>query len=129
MKYLIDTNVLVDYLRKKSPINESLFIEGSGVSIITKGELYYGAFKSDNPKKNLEVVDKMTLDLGLLALDVDEKTIVHFSRIKAFLEKEGQRLEDIDILIAATALSNKLILVTHNVRHFKRIKGLEIQKA
>ena len=52
--------------------------------------------------------------------------IAEFGRMKAELEIKGERLDDFDLLIAATASVNGFILVTRNTKHFKRIKGLKI---
>lgn len=50
-----------------------------------------------------------------------------FARIKADLMRRGQKIEDPDILIAATAMENNLILVTHNIGHYERIPGLRLE--
>jgi len=50
-----------------------------------------------------------------------------FGEIKSNLERKGNILEDMDILIAATALSHNFILVTNNVKHFEKIKDLRIE--
>lgn len=126
MQYLLDTNILIDLLRKRIEINESFFKEAT-ISIITEAELYYGAYKSSNPQENPDVIEKMISDFGFKIIDLDSKTVMDFAQIKASLEKGGIRLEDFDLLIAATALSQKLTLVTRNIRHFKRIKGLKLR--
>ena len=126
MKYLLDTNVLVDYLRKNVRINEDVLESGAGISILTQGELYYGAFKSKAPEVNLVLIDDMISEYGFPVIDIDDKAVLEYARVKANLEEEGKRLEDLDLLIAASALSIKLTLVTRNVKHFERIKGLKL---
>lgn len=50
-----------------------------------------------------------------------------FDEIKAFLEKKGQIIDDLELLIASTALTHNLILETNNEKHFKRLEGLDIE--
>ena len=126
MKYLLDTNIIVDHLRKKKIIDEKELEVGAVISIITLGELLYGVYKSDDPGKTLT---KLEENLSLLSLGIENlnySITVEFSKIKADLEKSGQRIEDFDLLIAATAKVLNLTLVTRNLDHFKRIKGLKI---
>lgn len=126
MKYLLDTNILVDHIRGKEVIHQVSTGDEAVISVITLAELIHGAYKSDNPKNSLSKVD-YTLDKCNLQVENLSEDIVHtFGEIKANLEKNGQRLEDFDLLIAATALTNNLILVSRNIKHFKRIKGLEL---
>lgn len=127
MKYLLDTNIIVEHLRKKEIIQEDILKGGGGISIITLGELLYGAYKSDHPQNSLT---KLSMSLNLLNLEViniDNKIINEFAKFKTQLEKVGQRLEDFDLLIAATALVYDFILVTKNIKHFKRIKSLKLK--
>ena len=50
-----------------------------------------------------------------------------YGEYKALLSKSGKLIDDMDMLIAATAITHNLILVTNNAKHFSRIKGLEIE--
>lgn len=126
MKYLIDTDVLIDHLRGREIISQEVIEGGASASIITLGELIYGAYKSENtPKALLKLKQSLELlDLNIINLDND--IISQFGNLKAILEKIGARLEDFDLLIAATAKVNDLILLTRNKRHFARVKGLRI---
>lgn len=124
MKYLLDTNIIVDYLRGKKEIDASFIKEGSAVSIITYGELIYGAYKSNKSKYNLEKIKAMISDLEIDMITLDEEIMDNYGKLKADLEIKGEKLDEFDILIAATALVNNLTLVTRNNRHFKRIPSL-----
>jgi len=55
-----------------------------------------------------------------------EKSTAISAEIHAGLRKEGKPIDDIDILIAGSAISRKLVLITHNEDHFRRVEGLEI---
>ncbi|TRZ87701.1 MAG: type II toxin-antitoxin system VapC family toxin [Methanosarcinales archaeon] len=58
---------------------------------------------------------------------IEKKTMEKAAEIYAYLKKEGNLIEDADILMAATALVEDLVLVTNNMNHFGRIKGLELE--
>jgi tRNA(fMet)-specific endonuclease VapC len=126
--YLLDTDVLIGFLRGKNAklkqrMNDLLRREiPVYMSIISLGELYLGAFKSDNTPKNLSLVDSLKERLELLVLTEDSVKL--YGEIEAVLEKGGQVIGDLDVLIASTAISNDITLVSGNERHFKRIVTL-----
>jgi tRNA(fMet)-specific endonuclease VapC len=93
-------------------------------SIIVACELRFGAAKSLSPRivKNVETI-LANIEIRHLASGVDR----HYGAIRAALERKGQPIGANDLLIAAHALSEKMILVTDNVREFKRVAGLRIE--
>lgn len=125
-KYLLDTNVIVDLLRGKSSISESILSKGASISVITLSELYYGANKSNDFNKHLNQVKELVDDLDLNLVDFDENSSEIYGRIKSDLERKGERLEDLDLLIASTAISEGSVLVTNNLKHFNRIKDCSV---
>lgn len=125
MKYLIDTDVLIDNLRHKARLDEKV-VEAGATSIINLGELVYGAFKGTDPEKALGILENFLADLEIEIINLEKETIFIFGELKANLEKKGARLDDFDLLIAAVAIVNKLTLVTRNFMHFKRVKGLKL---
>lgn len=129
MKYLLDTNICIYSLNRRPPeVLARLRAEGQeaiAISVITMLELRQGAHKSQDPKKTH---GKLDLFLGpLKILPFDEKAALEGARIRAHLERQGNRIGDLDSLIAAHALSQNLILVTNNLREFNRIPGLRIE--
>lgn len=128
MKYLIDTDVIINYLRAEQRFDKGILEEGAGISIITLGELIYGTYKSISPKRSLNITLGFIKESSLQIVDLNHEAIFNFGQLKAGLEKLGQRLEDFDILIAATAIVKDLILVTENIRHFQRIPHLRLAK-
>jgi predicted nucleic acid-binding protein len=94
-------------------------------STVCIGELLYGAAKSDNPSRYLPPVHRLVGYLTILPLTVREAQV--FGQVKAELERRGQRLDDADLWIAATALAHDLTLVSHNQRHFSRIEKLLLE--
>ena len=128
MKYLLDTNIIVDYLHGKFLLPEKVIVEGSGISIISLAELYYGAYNSNNPDKSIANLKDMLSSLGIEAVKLDDGIAHRFGKLKTTLRKSGQLVDGFDLLIASTALENKLILVTGNLKHFSRIENLKIYK-
>ncbi len=125
MAYLIDTDILIYSLKNDEHVKQK-FIENQNIpksiSVITYGELVYSAKKSRHIEKNLAVTYRIAelfpvIDIGRSSMDI-------FGEIKSNLERKGNIIEDMDILIAATALLHNLILVTNNVKHFEKIKDL-----
>ena len=92
------------------------------VSSITIAELYFGAFNSSEVEQNCEMLDQLVGELNVVQLDNKAGRV--FGAIKANLKKTGQIIGDSDLFISATAISRKMILVTNNERHFKRIGEL-----
>ncbi len=128
MAYLIDTDIIIYSLKGNEAVNDWLRRNQSVpkfLSIITYGELMYGARKSQQPEKNVATVHRVA-DLFPL-LDINKGIMDIFGELKAKLEKEGARIEDMDLLIASTALYMNLSLVTNNSRHFEFIPGLLLE--
>ena len=126
MKYLLDTNVIVAYLRGKQAIDTKIIQAGTGISVITKAELVYGSYKLNRPSQNLKLILSMLTDLEIQTINLSDEIIDVYGQTKAYLENKGNKLDEFDLLIAATVIAKKLILVTDNHRHFRRIKGLKL---
>ncbi|MBE9054455.1 type II toxin-antitoxin system VapC family toxin [Sphaerospermopsis sp. LEGE 08334] len=127
--YLLDTNVCIMYLKGKSPsINhhlDNLEPEKIAVCSVVKAELFYGSKRSNNPQKAV-AVQKMFIE-QFVSLPFDDECAEMYGNIRADLANYGTPISSNDIQIAAIALVNNLILVTHNVREFSRVKDLEIE--
>jgi len=125
--YLLDTSVIIDYLRgKDETVNLVNSLDGDITSsYISLAELYEGIHRVKN---NSEIESKIINFFASLAniYGLDHKTAGIFGQIRAELKIKGNVIEDLDILIAATCIANNLILVTHNQKHFSRIKELKI---
>lgn len=130
MKYLLDTSVIVDYLRDKPGKRElirKLFSQGDlSISLITYGELEYGARKAKEYPAEKRKVAECLDDLGVEVIPLRKTTMGLFARIKRNLELKGSGLDDFDLLIGATALENDMALITDNVKHFNRLPGLTV---
>jgi tRNA(fMet)-specific endonuclease VapC len=126
-KYLLDTNICVYFLKGLYNLDrkiEKAETENCFVSEITIAELKFGVENSENKEKNQKTVDdfvsKFTIIPIFNSLDI-------YAKEKARLRKKGTPLDDFDLLIGSTAISNNLILVTRNVSDFERLDGIEIE--
>ena len=128
MAYLIDTNIIIYSLKQHELVNQKFEDTKNipkSISVVTYGELIYGARKSRHIEKNLAISYRIA---ELFPIINTERSIMDvFGEIKRTLERKGNIIDDMDILIAATALSYNLVLVTNDVNHFDRIKDLRIE--
>lgn len=128
MKYLLDTNICVYWLKGNEQIEMkvlSVGMDNIALSFINVSELYYGAYKSQRVEANLKLIFQLTDQLSIV--ESDEAISEMFGQLKATLENAGTTVDDADLFIAACAKVHGLTLVTNNVKHFKRIKGLKLE--
>ncbi len=126
-KYLLDTNICIYFLKGQFDLYhkiEKVGVENCLVSEITIAELKYGVEKSTQREKNRALLEKFQEKFSILpifsSLDI-------YAKEKARLKLKGKILDDFDLLIGATAISNKLILATRNVSDFDRLHNIEIE--
>jgi tRNA(fMet)-specific endonuclease VapC len=126
--YLLDTDTIIYTLKGHEAVRKNLVQHRNDilyVSFISLMELYYGAYKSAQVQSNLAKIKTIESELNIIGMGAEVAQL--FGNLKADLEKSGARLDDFDIVIAATALSHNFVLVTNNLRHFKRIDGLRLE--
>jgi len=125
---IVDTDILIDLLRKKdyavSLIRKLEDEVELATSAINTFELYRGAYKSRNQEKNLASVKGLLNSLCILNTDEDSMEIA--GKIIASLERDGNMMDIRDLLIASIALVNGFGILTNNVRHFNKIKHLRV---
>lgn len=100
-------------------------LEQVGISAVTLAELEYGVAKSQYPERNsVALVEFLT---PFRVLDFDQAAAHEYGQIRRSLEEKGQPIGPMDLLIAAHAIANNLVLVTNNEREFERVPlpGLE----
>ncbi len=128
MKFLLDTSICI-YIRQKRPEVRSRFsrldVGDAGISVITYGELLYGAVKSALREQAVRVINEFTTFVSVLP--VPESAGDAYGNIRAELERGGQGIGNNDLWIAAHALSTGLTLITNNEREFRRIHGLKVE--
>ena len=130
MRYLLDTNICIYFANGRHQHVSKRIADipagELGISVITYGELVYGAAKSAREKENRAIVAALVSDL-VAPLPLPLRAAEHYGIIKAALRAKGQPISDNDLWIAAHAMAEELILVTNNVGEFKRIKGLKVE--
>lgn len=129
MVYLVDTDVIIDFLKNQKPAID-LFNKINGesikISVITFLEIEYGIKKSYHPEKKKEEFINFMNEFFVEIIFINTSIAEEFVKLKINLEKQKQPLADFDLLIASTAIANNLSLVTRNTKHFKRITGLDL---
>jgi len=125
--YLLDTDTIIYILKGNLAAERNLqrhYNDPIKISVITLMELYYGAYKSQKVTGNLAKIK--TLENSMEVIPLGQETVDIFGRQKAQLEKLGTPLDDFDLVVGCCALAHNLILVTHNVKHFKKIESLKV---
>ena len=127
--YLLDSNIVSYWMRgDEKLINKIKSHEPSDLSIctITLAEIFYGIEKSPTKKKERRTkIERISSRLEIYPFN--ELAARKYSIIRTQLEKDGIVINERDLQIASIAVANKLIVVTHNVKEFKRIKNLEVE--
>ena len=127
MIYMLDTDTVSYIIRKNSSVINNLIKHDDDeicISAISYAELYYGLEKKGSDRLFLEVA---TILGKLSIIDFDDSQSELYGKIRAEQEKSGMSLGDMDMLIAAAALSQDAILVSHNIKHFSKINGLKVE--
>jgi tRNA(fMet)-specific endonuclease VapC len=129
MQFLLDTNICI-YIIKQKPqqvLNrfQTLNLSDIGVSSITVAELEYGAYKSQRIEQNRIALGQFLMPLEVLPFD--EQSTQIYGSLRAALERQGNIIGAMDLLIAAQAKSLGLTLVTNNISEFSRIPDLKLQ--
>ena len=127
MIYMLDTDTVSLIVRKHPSIIGKLIKHEDDeicISAITYAEICYGLEKRGSAKLINEIMPIM----GKFSIvDFDNSQSELYGKIRVKLEKSGTPLGDMDMLIAASALAAGAILVTHNTKHFSKIKELKIE--
>jgi tRNA(fMet)-specific endonuclease VapC len=128
-RFLLDTNICI-YIREKRPEEvlrrfRKLRAGEAALSVITFGELFYGANKSAQRAAALERLRELIHVLP--ALPLPEAAAETYGTIRADLEAKGAMIGNNDLWIAAHALAADLTLVSNNLREFRRVSGLRLQ--
>jgi tRNA(fMet)-specific endonuclease VapC len=129
VKYLLDTNTCVQFLRHgaASAVAAKLAAANPGdvaLCSVVVAELLFGALRSHQVAKNL--ADVRTFMSGFLSLPFDDRAAEEYAKVRADLTARGALIGPNDLMIAAIALANGLILVTHNTTEFNRVVGLTL---
>ena len=125
--YLLDTDIVVFFLRNKKNIAEHLALLSRNdvfVSEVTVAELEYGNRCSGRYEENKYMVERFLSSVNIVPFS---DAILLYAEERYRLRMLGQSIEDFDLLIGCTAVSENLIMVTNNAKHYSRIKGIRIE--
>jgi tRNA(fMet)-specific endonuclease VapC len=129
MKYFLDTNICIYYLKGMHPaIVKNLLSKNPDdikIPAIVKAKLLYGAQKSITKEKSKERILEFLSPFKIIGFN-DEATEI-YGRTREYLEKKGIIIGPNDLIIASIVLSTNGILITKNIKEFMRIKELKIE--
>ncbi len=128
-KYLIDSDILIYFLKGKQEVVEKLSripMDDLYISRINYTELIYGAYNSTKINQNLKVIEPF-LD-SFKVLEFTKTSSLIFAKEKARLKKNGNIIADMDLMIASIAIENDCTLISNNIKHFERIQNLELEQ-
>ncbi len=127
--YMLDTDTCAFILRRSSPVLleriQAVPLQQQCVSVVTLAELLYGVQVSSRKKANRDAVDLLVRHVNVLEWTTEAAN--HYAEIRADLKKKGQQLGANDLMIAAHARSIDAVIVTNNVKDFRRVKGLKLE--
>ena len=129
MIWLLDTDTCIHYLNPRpSPVQERLRLHAANHIVlcdVVRMELFYGAYRSQRPDQNLATV--MRFFSQFVSLPFDHTAAQVCGRIRATLAQQGRPIGPYDVQIAAIALANQAVVVTHNTREFLRVPDLLVE--
>ena len=128
MSYLFDTNACIHLMKLHEPLTARARPAGpSTISItaITLAEMWFGAAKSNQPRRTRSDQDAFLAPFRVL--DFDAVAADCYASIRAHLTAKGRPIGDRDLMIAAIARANRLIVVTSNVGELARVPELKVE--
>lgn len=129
MSYFLDTNMCIYFLKGTYPqiLSKMLSFHPSKIKIpaVVKAELIYGAEKSAKRDENIEKVSAFLLPFEIVPFNGDAAVI--YGEIRAELERAGTPIGPNDLLIAASVLAENGVLVTNNMKEYRRVPGLRLE--
>lgn len=130
LRYLLDTNIVSYYLRRNSSqlearLNDALRQQTIAISALTRAELRFGQAGMAADDRRRSLIDHFLLRLPNLAWS--SQAADHYGQLKALHKRQGTPIGELDTQIAAHALAEELVLVTHNTRHFEKVPKLKLE--
>jgi tRNA(fMet)-specific endonuclease VapC len=125
--YMLDTDIC-SYLMRENPASLieqfKRYPERVLVSVVTCAELLFGADKKDSEKLKFQIMRFLSL---VEIVNWDMNAAKRYARARSELERRGMPIQNMDLMIAASALSKGYTLVSNNVKHFKNIPDLKFE--
>jgi tRNA(fMet)-specific endonuclease VapC len=125
--YVLDTDICSAHLRNVALVTSRLQQHAGQLylSVLTLGELLSWTLRAKSPPKYHQGLLKLLSDVTVL--DVDQASAWKFGEVRAQLLDQGQPVASLDLMIAATALTRGMKVVTHNTKHFLTVPGLVVE--
>jgi len=126
-KYLLDSNICIFFIKGQYELNKKIAEVGEQncfISEMTVAELKYGIENSNTIETMRVIVEAFIPKFAIVPI---YNSLNVYAKEKAKLRKQGLMLDDFDILIGATAISNDMIMVTNNVSHLNRLDNIIIE--
>jgi tRNA(fMet)-specific endonuclease VapC len=125
---LLDTDIISLFFRNHPQVINyfNLYLQEYqklNFSLITYYEILSG-LKHRDANKQIENFLKFSQQNNIIPLN--QESVIISAQIYAESRKNGTPIDDIDLLIAGVAMANNLVLITHNQKHFGKVKGLEL---
>jgi tRNA(fMet)-specific endonuclease VapC len=129
IRYMLDTDIC-SYVIRERPLEvfekfKKVEVNQLCISVVTYAEIIYGVEHSSSRKINRPIIDDFVRHLDIITWDEDAAE--HYGMIRAFLRAEGNIIGSMDMMIAAHARSQNMILITNNDKHFKRVPKLRLE--
>lgn len=128
-RYLLDTNICIYIAKHNPPAVRERFARHAAaelaMSVVTLGELRFGAEKSQARERALAAINQLTSVIQVASLP--ESAGEHYGQIRAELQRLGQPIGNNDLWLSAHARAEGWILVTNNEREFLRVAGLQVE--
>ena len=128
VRYLLDTNMASYVIKGNFPrVRERLVrvpMADVGISVVTEAELRFGVARKTEASRLGAAVEEFLLRVEILAWNSEAAR--SYAAIRASLERAGQPMGNLDMMIAAQALAAQTVLVTHD-RVFRRVKQLKLE--
>ncbi len=129
MKYLLDTCVISDFVKGDQNVMtrlKSYSPDDLAISSVTAMEIEFGLqLNPARAKKIQSIIRQLLVSVHILPFETSDA--VATAKIRAILQKQGRPIGPYDVMIAGTALSRSLIMVTSNTKEFNRVEELELQ--
>lgn len=126
-KYLLDTDIVVELLRRNTQIIDhikAVKMQNCYISEITVAELYFGAAKSGKFEHHAKDVDTIMSKFKVIPIF---ECLPLYGKLRWQLQSEGMTIGDFDILIGATSIAKQMVMVTGNVSHFDRLPNIQLE--
>ncbi len=126
-KYLLDTNICIFFIKGQFDLNKKIAEVGEEncfISEITIAELKFGIENSKTSESMREIVEAFISKFAIIPI---YNSLDIYAKEKAKLRKQGLIIDDFDILIGATSVANKMVMITNNVSHLSRLENIIIE--